>query len=167
MKTVMEAITDRRSINFFDTNRIVPNEDLEKLLNIAALSPSANNTQPWEVFTVVSPEMKKKLRAASMNQAKVEEASAVFVIAEDPKRAGQFAKIAPSLFAMTLMLAAQDMGYQTHPMGGFYEDQVKQVLDIPQDYTVILMVCIGFLKPDVTLRPRADRRTAAEFNRFV
>ena len=39
--------------------------------------------QPWRFVVVQSPEQKKRLRAASYNQAKVEEASAVIVACGD------------------------------------------------------------------------------------
>src|SRR6202000_3418261 len=47
------------------------------------LAPSGYNVQPWRFVVVQTPEQKKKLRAASYNQAKVEEASAVIVACGD------------------------------------------------------------------------------------
>ncbi|MDR2885146.1 MAG: nitroreductase family protein [Deferribacteraceae bacterium] len=208
MKSILEAIQARRSINYFDPRRTIPQADLEKILDLAALAPSAYNSQPWEVYTVVTPEMKSKLRAACYNQAKIEEASAVFVIAGDLEGAdknslqvsadmvrlgyfnddhadkfrkamsagngergttarAKFTTINVSLFAMNLMLAAQGIGYETHPMGGFDEEAVRKVLDMPAEQTAIIIVTIGFLRPDTTLLPRVYRRPAAEFNKFL
>ena len=47
------------------------------------LAPSGYNLQPWRFVVVQSPEQKRRLRAASYNQAKVEEASAVIVACGD------------------------------------------------------------------------------------
>ena len=47
------------------------------------MRPSGYNMQPWRFVVVQSPEQKKRLRAASYNQAKVEEASAVIVACGD------------------------------------------------------------------------------------
>ncbi len=208
MKSVTDAIRDRRSINFFDTSRAIPGEDLEKMLALASLSPSAVNMQPWEVYTIVTPEMKKALRPAAGNQPKIEEASAVFVVASDrdaPEknapvvaddmiRLGYFpesgkegfikgaiggngvkgtqardnySRTNAALFAMTLMLAGQGLGYETHPVGGFNEDAVKKVLNMPDNYMVVLMVTVGFLRPGIELLPRVYRRPPSEFNRFL
>jgi nitroreductase len=46
-------------------------------------SPSGYNLQPWRFVVVRSAEQKKKLRAASFNQAKVEEASVMIVACGD------------------------------------------------------------------------------------
>lgn len=61
----------------------MPEEDLQQILDAGLRAPSGYNMQPWRFIVVQSPEGKKKLRAASYNQAKVEEASAVIVACGD------------------------------------------------------------------------------------
>ena len=46
-------------------------------------APSGYNLQPWRFIVVRNPEQKKRLRAASFNQAKVEEASVMIVACGD------------------------------------------------------------------------------------
>jgi len=82
---IMKAIQERRSINFFETNKKIPDDKIKELLEIANLAPSSFNMQPWKVIVVRDPERKKVLRKCAMDQAKVEEASAVFIIIADPK----------------------------------------------------------------------------------
>lgn len=81
---VIKAIEGRRSINFFEPGRQIPDDLLLRLISLANLSPSSNNLQPWKVVVVRDLEHKKILRACSFNQAKVEEASAVLIIIADP-----------------------------------------------------------------------------------
>lgn len=45
--------------------------------------------------------------------------------------------------AMTLMLAAQEMGYASCPMDGFDFDAVGKLLNLPPEHTVCLFVAIG------------------------
>ena len=45
--------------------------------------------------------------------------------------------------AMTLMLAAKEMGYDTCPMDGFDFDQVAKLLNLPRDHTPTMFVCVG------------------------
>ena len=45
--------------------------------------------------------------------------------------------------AMTIMLLAQEMGYDTCPMDGFDYDAVAKILDLPEDYEICMMVAIG------------------------
>jgi nitroreductase len=46
----------------------------------------------------------------------------------------------------TMMWAAETMGYDTAPMEGFMEDQVKAVLKIPERVRVVALLAIGRLK---------------------
>jgi nitroreductase len=81
-KTLSEAIQERRATPSFDGTPI-PAEDLKQILDAGLHAPSGYNMQPWRFVVVQSPEQKKKLRAASYNQGKVEEASAVIVACGD------------------------------------------------------------------------------------
>ena len=81
-KTLAQAIAERRATPSFDGEPI-PTEDLKQILEAGLHAPSGYNIQPWRFIVVRSPEHKKRLRAASYNQAKVEEASAVIVACGD------------------------------------------------------------------------------------
>jgi nitroreductase len=81
-KTLSQAIAQRRATPSFDGSRI-PDEDLKKILDAGLQAPSGYNMQPWRFIVVRSEEQKRRLRAASFNQAKVEEASAVIVACGD------------------------------------------------------------------------------------
>jgi nitroreductase len=81
-KPLSQAIAGRRATPSFD-GRPIPADDLRKILEAGLAAPSGYNLQPWRFIVVQSPEQKKRLRAASYNQAKVEEASAVIVACGD------------------------------------------------------------------------------------
>jgi nitroreductase len=81
-KTLSQAIRERRATPSFDGTPI-PAEDLHRILEAGLCAPSGYNMQPWRFIVVQSDEQKKRLRAASYNQGKVEEASAVIVACGD------------------------------------------------------------------------------------
>ena len=81
-KTLSQAIRDRRATPSFDGTPIPP-ADLRKILEAGLAAPSGHNIQPWRFVVVQSEEQKKRLRAASFNQGKIEEASAVIVACGD------------------------------------------------------------------------------------
>ena len=81
-RPLAEAIKNRRSTPSFDGAPIPP-ADLRQILDAGLLAPSGYNMQPWRFVVVQSPDNLRKLRAASYNQAKVEEASAVIVACGD------------------------------------------------------------------------------------
>jgi nitroreductase len=82
LKTLPQAIVERRATPSFDGVPI-PSADLKQILDAGLHAPSGYNIQPWRFVVVQAPEQRKKLRAASYNQAKVEEASAVIVACGD------------------------------------------------------------------------------------
>jgi nitroreductase len=45
--------------------------------------------------------------------------------------------------AMTIMLAAKEMGYDTCPMDGFDFDAVAKLLNLPEDHTPAMFVAVG------------------------
>src|SRR5271155_4860240 len=81
-KTLSRAIAERRASPSFDESPI-PDADLMKILQAGLQAPSSYNLQPWRFIVVRNPEQKKKLRSASYNQPKVEEASAMIVACGD------------------------------------------------------------------------------------
>src|SRR5271156_2465844 len=81
-KTLSQAIAQRRATPSFD-GAPIPNEDLKKILEAGLRAPSGYNMQPWRFIVVRTPEQRRRLRSASFNQAKVEEASVVIVACGD------------------------------------------------------------------------------------
>lgn len=79
---VREAAEKRRSIRAYDPAPI-PHQDLQEILGVARLAPSAFNVQPWRYVVVETPELKTRLAAAAYNQRQVHSAPAVIVLYTD------------------------------------------------------------------------------------
>ena len=56
-----EISEKRRAINFFDTNKNVSEEQLARIIELAANTPSSFNLQPWNLIVLRNPEEKEKL----------------------------------------------------------------------------------------------------------
>jgi nitroreductase len=78
-----EILDKRRSINFFDPDKELPDELLGKMIDLAAKSPSSFNLQPWNLIVLRNKEEKAKLRALAWDQPKVTEAPVVLIILAD------------------------------------------------------------------------------------
>ncbi|MBI4376803.1 MAG: nitroreductase family protein [Elusimicrobia bacterium] len=74
----------RRATPAFKTDP-VPENLLQELLELATLAPSGYNLQPWRFIVVRDEANRKKLRAAAMNQPKVEQAPVVIIACGDPR----------------------------------------------------------------------------------
>lgn len=88
MSEATKLFTERRSINFFDPAKDVPEEKIREIVELAVLAPSAFNLQPWKLIAVRTPEAKKKLRSVAFDQPKIEEAPWTFIVLADKEGYG-------------------------------------------------------------------------------
>ena len=82
---VIEAIKERRSVKHFDAKHRLSEKEERDLFELAMLSPTAFNIQHWRFLVVKDPELRKKIREVSWNQAQVTDSSLLVVICADLK----------------------------------------------------------------------------------
>ena len=75
-----ELVRARRSVRDYDLSQPLTDADLKAIFDDVILSPSAFNLQQWAFVVVREAEQKKRLRAASMDQAQVENCGAAIVV---------------------------------------------------------------------------------------
>ena len=79
MNTI-EAIEQRRSVKHYDPNHQMSDEEINQLMEHAMLSPTSFNIQNWRFVVVKDPELRKKIREASWDQAQVTDASLLVIL---------------------------------------------------------------------------------------
>jgi len=82
---VAKAIELRRSVKNYDPGHRISDDEIERLMSLAILSPTAFNIQNWRFVVVRDPELRKQLRAAAWDQAQVTDASLLIVLTADLK----------------------------------------------------------------------------------
>jgi nitroreductase len=174
---VNTAIETRRSVKGFNPHHKMTQTEIDQLMSLAMLSPTAFNIQNWRFVLVTDAVLRHQIRAVSWNQAQVEEASLLIVLTADlkawAKQPERYWKNAPKaasdilvpmighyyknneqlqrdegmrscgMAAMTIMLAAKEMGYDTCAMDGFDFDAVGKLLNLPVDHTPSMFVVVG------------------------
>jgi len=174
---VNTAIETRRSVKSFDPHHKMTQAEIDQLMSLTMLSPTAFNIQNWRFVLVTDAVLRHQIRSVSWNQAQVEEASLLIVLTADlkawEKQPERYWKNAPKaasdilvpmighyyanndqlqrdegmrscgMAAMTIMLAAKEMGYDTCPMDGFDFDAVGKLLNLPADHTPAMFVVVG------------------------
>ena len=198
----LELVKNRRSFRRFRSDP-VPKETLEKVLEAARLPPSAGNSQPWEFVVVQDFATKmnitksitsgrKKLTEADPNiywpvavQPHLFTAPVLIIDCGDQRLQETYPahlegeillrqSLAVSIY--TLQLAAATFGLAT-AWGTMQtesrETQIRQLLGIPDVYTVDHIVPLGYPdeekeKRDKTLRPVRERASLRrELNEIV
>lgn len=81
----LEAITARRSVKHYDPDFVIPETDINILLDHMIKSPTSYNIQHWRFVLVDDPALKTELCEAAWGQTQVKEASIVFVLCADTK----------------------------------------------------------------------------------
>lgn len=79
------AIEARRAVKHYDPTHRMTEAEIEKLMSLALLAPSAFNIQNWRFVLVRDPELRKQVRAAAWDQAQVTDASLLIVLCADLK----------------------------------------------------------------------------------
>ncbi|MEM9772412.1 MAG: nitroreductase family protein, partial [Cyanobacteria bacterium P01_D01_bin.73] len=71
----LAAIKARRSVKHYDPEHKMTDEEIQQLLSLAVLSPTAFNIQNWRFVVVSNPELRQQIREVAWDQAQVTEAS--------------------------------------------------------------------------------------------
>ncbi|MBV1870265.1 MAG: nitroreductase family protein [Gammaproteobacteria bacterium] len=79
----IDVVKERRSVKYFDPNYVMSEAEIEKLLSLSLLSPTAFNIQNWRFLVIDDVGLRKALRDASGDQLQVTDSSLLVVICAD------------------------------------------------------------------------------------
>lgn len=80
MSTFMQAMDFRHACKKFDTNKKIPAEQFEQILEFGRKSPSSFGQEHWKFLVIQTPELREQVRAACWGQPQITESSHVVVI---------------------------------------------------------------------------------------
>ena len=80
-----QAIETRRAVKHYDVNHSMTHEEINELLSLAILSPTAFNIQNWRFVVVADAELRKHIREAAWGQSQVTDASLFIILCADLK----------------------------------------------------------------------------------
>ncbi len=162
MNSVFKIIQKRYSVRKYKPDP-VPEEKLKKVLEAARLAPSAHNAQAFKFVVVKDKEKRRQLARAALNQSFIAEAPIVIIaVALEPEQimSSDVPAYAVDLaIAMShLVLAATEEGLGTCFIGAFSQEKVKEILEIPPQFKVVVLTPLGFSaqKPSGKLRKKLE-----------
>ena len=79
------AIEQRRAIKHFDPAYELTDAEIEKLLKLAMLSPTAFNIQHWRFVVVKDRKLREKIKELAWGQAQVTDASLLIILTADTR----------------------------------------------------------------------------------
>ena len=170
----MNTIQQRRSIRRFQ-ERDLPDDILIKLLEAARWAPSWANTQCWNFVVVKDNETKRKIQETvsprNPSSKAIVNAPVLLVVCGQLKRSGYYNDQYPTKFGdwfmydlglatQNLCLAAHDSGLGTVIVGLFEHDKVGEIIKLPPEHEVLVLIPVGY--PDHDPSP-PKRRELDEF----
>ena len=149
---IFDCIESRRSVRKYD-KKDIPDEMIAEILTGGTYAPSAGNIQEWEFIVVKDKEKKRKLSEASLKQSQLIEAPVVIVVLANLEKIGEkYKERGKQVYSLqdtaacvqNMLLVAHDLGLGACWIGAFDEDEVGNVVEIPDKFRVTAMVTVGF-----------------------
>ncbi|MGI5854007.1 MAG: nitroreductase family protein [Bacillota bacterium] len=166
---VLDLIKARRSVRKFE-DRPLTDEQINMLLEAMRWAPSGGNRQPWAFYVVKSPKVKQELIAAAKGQTFIAEAAIVIgVVAVTARSAERYGERGEKLYALqdtaaavqNCLLLAKSMGLGSCWIGAFKEDEVAQVLGLPEGHRPVALIPIGHPAEEPAPRPKMELKEVA------
>jgi nitroreductase len=160
---VIEAIRQRHTVRKYKKEAVHP-QDMERLLEAARLAPSGMNLQPWELIVITKPEQKFLLMEACNNQPYVAEAGAVFCGVDDPK--AKWSRVDLALAMEHIVLEATELGLGCCFIGAFSEKKVKELLCVPDDRHVVMLLTVGIPDEKPAAAPKKPIKKLVHWEKY-
>ena len=167
---MIKEMKKRRSIRKY-IDKPVEDEKIIQLLESARLAPSGSNTQPWHFIVVKSEITRDKLAEASHKQKWMLSAPVFIVCVADIRcRISEDVGISlnedspqvelkqiirdTSISIGHILLEADNIGLGTCWVAWFIQEEIRPVLNIPEDKYVVGVITVGYANEAPEARPR-------------
>jgi nitroreductase len=167
---LFEAIRTRRSIRAYMPKE-VEQEKLDHVLEAARLAPSGANRQAWRFIVIRDAEVRRQLAGITRGQDFVADAPVVIAAtATDPSvttGSGEPAhRIDIAIAVDHMTLAAHDLGLGTCWIGAFDQRGAEQVLGVPKEAEVVVLLTLGYPAKEGVFRGRKSIEEIVSYDRY-
>ena len=149
---ISELMRRRWSPRAFEESRAVEREKILTMLEAALWAPSCFNDQPrhFLVFDGSDAEMLERARACLVEGNAWAQKAPVLMLSvaretfEYNGKPNRWAQHDTGLATENLLLEAVNLGLSAHPMAGYDADRARSEFGIPEGFTPIAMIAIGY-----------------------
>ena len=166
-----ELIRKRRAYRSLKPVRIT-NDMVEDMAENAGLSASCFNNQPWRYVFVYGKEKLAELKEAlARGNAWAKKASLIIAVCSAKEmdcsiKGRDYYLFDTGMATAFILLRAVEMGLVAHPIAGFNEEGVKEILAVPAEMQVITLVIVGRhadeIDPDLSEQQAASEKERPE-----
>lgn len=180
--TLRELIETRQSDRKYDSERPVPRDVVERILEMARLAPSGTNSQPWYFVVVDEPELRDQVASAvsstilgGMNKFAYSAPVLILLVEERGNLEGitgsfLLNKHLPAydlgIVAGFITLAATEEGLGSCIMGWTNEKKLRKILGIPKNKSIPLVISLGYSLQETRVKKRKPIEGIRSYNRY-
>jgi nitroreductase len=142
---VLDVITTRRSIRRY-TQDPIPEADINRILEAGRWAPSADNSQPWILIVLRSPEMRRKLADTLPWGGFLSQAALGVAVVVDEKVSTHAVEDGAAA-TQNMLLEAHSVGVGACWIGTYgsgHEVAAKKVLKVPAGKRLLSVIAIGY-----------------------
>jgi nitroreductase len=139
--SLIDKVLSRRSIRAYAKKRI-PSPVLNNILEAGRQAPSAGNRQPWHFIAVTDEEIKQIFSWGRVNWF-IKDAPLTIVGCANTD-SGHWSIVDTTIALQNMVIAAWVMGVGSCWLGAFKEEDVKQLLHVPEKWKVVALVTFGY-----------------------
>jgi nitroreductase len=154
---IYQLFKQRRSVRWYDGRRVCE-DDVHKLIDLAALAPSACNRQSYRFDVALRPEDAAKIAECAGGTAGFShQIPAIIVVIGDlssyvHERDRHLIYIDSSLAAMQIMAGAETLGLSTCPINWpdvpQAEDKIRSVVSLQSHERIVMLIALGYADPE-------------------
>ena len=168
------TVVKRRRMCRSYSDRDVPQEKLDRILDLACRCPSAGHTEPQEFVVVRDRWVKEALARAALGQMFVAQAPLVIAVVSDTRRSARrygargvhFYSIIDGAFVAMLILLAAEEGLGACFVAAFHDREVQEVLGLPPDVRPIGLVPVGYCVEGLRRLARRSKARIVHHDRY-
>jgi nitroreductase len=172
METLVRKLLNTRSAYRAISPRTVEAEKLTALLEAAQLSASCYNYQPWRYLVLNEAQALEKGRKALVDANYWARSAPVLIIGFSrkdldchPTDGREYFLFDLGMATQNILLQASELDLVARPMAGFRPEVIREEFRIPIEWTILVMIAIGYEGDLATLEERHQKLSLAQRTR--
>jgi len=153
----LRCIRTRREVRDY-LDKPVPQESVQQILEAGRLAPSSKNSQPWHFIVIRNKDTLRRISDLTPTGKHIAQAPLAIAILMD---GAKLPEIDGTRAAQNMVLAAWSLGIGSCWITNFYDDGVKELLQVPQRMKLVTVMPFGYPTEPMTNRKK-NRKQMSE-----
>ena len=177
---ILELIISRQSDRKY-SNKPVEGKKLTRIIEAGRMAPSACNAQPWKFIVVTDADLIKALAEAAsarilgMNTFVTQAMAIIVIVREKPNftskiggtiKSKDYSLIDIGIASENICLQARAEGVGSCMIGWFDENGVRNILGIPKNKRIELLITLGYSLSDQRTKKRKPIEEVVSYNKY-